>query len=67
MEKEKIGTDAGKIWQFLNEKGNVKIIDLKKATKMDIKVIYLALGWLAREDKILFFEIEKELAVCIVS
>lgn len=67
MEKEKIGTDAGKIWQFLNEKGNVKIIDLKKATKMDIKDIYLALGWLAREDKILFFEIEKELAVCIVS
>lgn len=67
MEKEKIGTDAGKIWQILCEKGNVKIIELKKITKMDIKDIYLALGWLAREDKILFFEMEKELAVCIVS
>jgi hypothetical protein len=67
MEKEKIGTDAGNIWQILNEKGNVKIVDLKKTTKMDIKDIYLALGWLARENKIQFFEMEKELAVCIIS
>ena len=54
MKKEKIGTDAGKIWQILNEIGNVKIVDLKKTSKMDIKDIYLALGWLARENKIQF-------------
>jgi len=67
MEKVKIGNDAGKIWQILNEKGNIKITDLKKTTKMEIKDIYLALGWLARENKIHFFEMEKELAVCIIS
>jgi len=67
MEKVKIGNDAGSIWQVLNEKGNITIVDLKKTTKMDIKDIYLALGWLARENKIHFFEMEKELAVCIVS
>lgn len=67
MEKRKIGTDAGTIWQVLNEKGNVKITDLKKTTKKDIKDIYLALGWLARENKIQFIEMEKELAVCIIS
>lgn len=67
MKKEKIGTDAGKIWQILNEIGNVKIVDLKKTSKMDIKDIYLALGWLARENKIQFFEMEREFAVCIIS
>ena len=67
MEKVKIGNDAGSIWQVLNEKGNITIVDLKKTTKMDIKDIYLALGWLARENIIHFFEMEKELAVCIVS
>jgi hypothetical protein len=34
---------------------------------MDIKDIYLALGWLARESKVHFFEIEKELAVCLIN
>lgn len=67
MEKEKIGTDAGKIWQILSEIGKVKIVDLKKISKMDIKDIYLALGWLARENKIQFFESEKELAICMIS
>lgn len=67
METEKIGTDAKKIWQILNDLGNVKIADLKKITKMDIKNIYLALGWLARDNKVLLFEMEKELAACIMS
>lgn len=67
MIKVKIGIDAGNIWQILNKKGSVKIIDLKKITKLDIKDIYLALGWLAREYKIQFSEMEKELAVCINS
>lgn len=67
MEKVKIGTNAGDIWQILNEKGNVKIADLKKHTKKDIKDIYLALGWLARENKIRFIEAERDLAVCLIS
>lgn len=67
MENEKIGIDAVKIWQILNEKGNIKIADLKKSTKMDIKNIFLALGWLARENKVLLFEMEKELAARVIS
>lgn len=66
MEKGKIGTDAGIIWQILNEKGDVRIADLKKTTKKDIKDIYLALGWLARENKIQFLEMDKEPAVCTI-
>lgn len=66
MEKNSIGTNAGNIWQYLSVNGDVKLSDLKKILKLDVKDIYLALGWLARENKIHFFHLEKELAVCLV-
>ncbi len=49
MIKVKIGIDAGNIWQILNKKGSVKIIDLKKITKLDIKDIYILL-WVGLQE-----------------
>jgi hypothetical protein len=43
--------------------GNLDIKALKKATKLNDKDVYAALGWLAREDKIYFVETESELIV----
>lgn len=63
MEKVKIGYDAGMVWQVLKENENIKISDLKKITQRDVKDIYMALGWLARENKIEFFKSDKEFAV----
>ncbi len=63
MKKIKIGFDAGKIWQIIEESKLIKISDLKRITKMDIKDLYLALGWLARENKVQFSEDERELAI----
>jgi hypothetical protein len=54
MNKEKIGTDAGYIWQILNEQGTKSIKELKKLTKLPDKEIYAAVGWLAREEKLNF-------------
>lgn len=54
MEILKIGYDAGKIWHVIADKKSVKVLDLKESTKMDIKDIFLALGWLAREGSISF-------------
>lgn len=54
METIRIDLDAGIIWQVINENKDIKITDLKKLTKMEIKNIYLALGWLARENKVFF-------------
>jgi len=54
MEKIKIGFDAGKIWHVIANKKSVKVLDLKESTKMEIKDIFLALGWLAREGRISF-------------
>ncbi|BBE20165.1 hypothetical protein AQPE_4356 [Aquipluma nitroreducens] len=66
METIRIDSDAGIIWQVINDNKDIKITDLKKQTKMEIKNIYLALGWLARENKVLFSERENELAISLI-
>lgn len=66
MEKVKIGNYAGKVWQVIDENKEIKISDLKKITKMDIKDLYLALGWLARENKVFFAEKDRELSICLI-
>ena len=58
---EKIGTDAGRVWNVLDEQGSKTLKDLKKLVKMTDKEIYAAIGWLAREGKMVFIEKEEEL------
>jgi hypothetical protein len=49
---EKIGVDAGKVWNTLNVWGEVDISSIARITEIKETDIYSALGWLAREDKI---------------
>jgi hypothetical protein len=50
---EKIGADAGKIWTVLSkQQTDVDISSLARLTKIDLKDVYTAVGWLARENKI---------------
>jgi len=48
----KIGETAGKVWKFLEEKGEASLSQLKKGVKADPNLILQAIGWLAREDKL---------------
>ena len=57
--KEKIGDDAGIIWQVLDAQGTKSVKDLKKVTKLNDKEIYAAIGWLAREEKLIFHQDEE--------
>jgi hypothetical protein len=50
--KDRIGVIAGKIWTVLGEKQNVNISKLPQLLKEKGEIVYQALGWLAREDKI---------------
>lgn len=50
---QSIGDTAGKVWDFLNEKGEANLSQLKKGMKADSNLILQAIGWLAREDKLL--------------
>ena len=49
---QSIGETAGKVWEFLNEKGEANIIQLMQGVEADAGLILQAIGWLAREDKI---------------
>jgi len=50
--KVKIGETAGKIWNLLEEKGEVNISQLPRLLNEKSVLVHQALGWLAREDKI---------------
>ena len=50
--KDKIIETAGKAWMTLGEKGEASIDQLSKIIKEKEPIVYQALGWLAREDKI---------------
>ncbi len=52
-----IGETAGKVWKFLDQKGEATLNQMKKGIKGDPNLILQAIGWLAREDKL---QIEKK-------
>jgi hypothetical protein len=52
--KERIGETAGRIWQALKENEQVSMSRLPKIVSEKDVVVYQALGWLAREDKVEF-------------
>lgn len=63
---EKVGTLAGAVWTALNENGAMNSKDLKKAAKIKTdKDLYLALGWLLREDKLTVTEEDKVLTIAL--
>ena len=41
----------GRVWEYLNTNGEASISKIKKDTKMPDSLIYLGLGWLAKEGK----------------
>jgi hypothetical protein len=50
--KAKVGETAGRVWETLKNKEKVEISALAKILKEKTVVVYQAVGWLAREDKI---------------
>ena len=61
-----VGTLAGAGWTALNENGALNTKDLKKAAKVKTdKDLYLALGWLLREDKVEVTEADKVVTVTL--
>jgi hypothetical protein len=50
---EEIGTMAGAIWQALETNGELTLANLKKDLNAASPLFDWAIGWLAREDKIM--------------
>jgi len=49
---EKIGGNAGKVYNTLVSLGEINVSSIAKISKIQKKDAYSAIGWLAREDKI---------------
>jgi len=52
MSVYEIGETAGQIWKVLEDGGPMSIARLTKAVDAPRDTVLMALGWLAREDKI---------------
>jgi hypothetical protein len=63
MLTEIIGSDAGLIWRLLSERKRLTIRDFVSLTGYREMYIYLPLGWLARENKIIFSQSAEDMFV----
>lgn len=59
MDKHIIGNNAGIVWRLLNNGKKWSYDEIKKASGLSDRDLNLAIGWLAREDKI-YFETDKQ-------
>jgi hypothetical protein len=47
-----IGHTAGIVWRYLSERGETSLSKLKQETKVADQILFMAVGWLAREGKL---------------
>jgi len=52
ISEKNIGIMAGKVWKKLRQEKQLPISQIPKAVKGKDTIVYLALGWLAREGKL---------------
>jgi winged helix-turn-helix protein DUF2582 len=50
--KPQVGETAGKVWHTLSTEGPLTFVQLKKKFNGSGEMLGLAIGWLAREDKV---------------
>jgi hypothetical protein len=54
LSSDLIGQTAGAVWGVLSDRGGQSLAGLKKSVDASDDVVLLAVGWLAREDKLVF-------------
>ena len=67
MNNETIGTNAGLVWNALNANNGQTVKELKKAAKIkQDKVLFSAIGWFAREGKVVLEDVEDDVKVTLL-
>ena len=64
--KEKIIETAGKTWKLLGQYGETSVLQLPQLINEQDNIVYQALGWLAREDKISYTSKNRKTFVALV-
>lgn len=63
--REAIGDAAGKVWRYLEAQGSRSVSQIQRDTRLSQSLTYLALGWLALEDKVRFAQERRALLVSL--
>ncbi|MGC9354668.1 MAG: winged helix-turn-helix domain-containing protein [Mariniphaga sp.] len=66
MIKQQLEKNADKIWKFLDESQVSSVFEIMKALSIEKQDVLMALGWLARENKIYFYGEQKGCKVMIM-
>jgi len=61
--QEEIGSTAGMIWRTLDAKGELSLSQLKKEVNGKTPIFGWAIGWLAREDKIVITQEKRSFCI----
>jgi len=62
---ERIGETSGLVWNALSAKGPMSLAALKKQVKAPGDAVLMAIGWLAREDKIALHQKGRVQLLCL--
>ncbi len=60
-----IGNAAGIIWRCLDQHGGMSLSRLKRETHLTDQLLFMGLGWLAREGKLAFIKDKRSLQVAL--
>lgn len=55
----KVGETAGKVWSLLNDKGPQTLKEIRRELDVPSELLNFAIGWLAREDKVVIAQEKK--------
>ena len=61
--QQEIGSAAGMIWNTLDAKGELSVAQLKKEVKGKAPIFDWAIGWLAREDKVVITQEKRSFCI----
>ncbi len=60
---DEVGTVAGAVWGLLAERGKVSLSAVEKGIDAPRNVVYMAIGWLAREGKVTLAREERSIQI----
>jgi len=60
-----IGETAGEIWRILKDEESLSISAVVRRVRQPRPVAYMGIGWLAREDKLVFTETKRGMSISI--
>ena len=60
-----IGDTTGEIWRLLNKEGPMSIATMVGKVKQPQSTVYMGIGWLAREDKLVFTQKNRGMLISV--